>query len=122
VEWLDPVAPECRERADRLAFHGVAEERPAFRGLELEPVLGLQPVRVDHPERPRRTGAVDLLPDHQPRVVAAASQRARRGGDVGRPDAAEVGEERGHPLRAGGHESLVAIPDLHPSTRESRRP
>jgi hypothetical protein len=88
-------------------------ECAGFCGLELEPVLALQLLRVDHSEGSRCARAVDLLPEHESRVVAAVCERARRGHDVGRPDLTELGEERGHSLRPGSHEPLMTIADLH---------
>jgi hypothetical protein len=41
VERLDPLAPDRLMVPECLAFHRVAEERPAVYRLELEPVLGL---------------------------------------------------------------------------------
>src|SRR5690348_14196090 len=51
MKRLDPLTPDRLVLPDRAAFERVAKNRPAFGKLQLEPVLELELIRPDHPER-----------------------------------------------------------------------
>src|SRR6266567_7443471 len=115
MKRLDPLAPDRLVLPDRAALDRVAENRRAFGKLQLEPVLGLQLIRPDHPKRTRGTRAIELFPEHRPGVVQTVSLPPRSRSDLRRPDTVEVRDERNDPLWRCRDNPLVAFPDLHPS-------
>jgi len=115
MKRLDPLTPDRLVLPDRAAFERVAKNRPAFGKLQLEPVLELELIRPDHPERTRGTRAIELFPQHRPGVVQTVSLQPGSRSDFRRPDTAEVRDERNDPLWRCRDNPLVAFPDLHPS-------
>src|SRR5215471_14541268 len=114
MKGLDPLTPNRLILPGRAALDGVAKNRRALGRLQLEPVLALQPIRPDYPERTHGTRAVELFPEHQPSVVQAVSLPPGSRSDLRRPDTVEVGDEVGDLLWRRRDNSFVAVPDLHP--------
>src|SRR6266496_4388819 len=93
MQRLDPLAPDRLVLPGRAALDRVADNRRAFGGLQLEPVLALQLIRPDHPERARGPRAIELFPQHQPGIVQTVSSPLGSRCDLRRPDTAEVRNE-----------------------------
>jgi len=73
MKWFDPLTPDRLVLPGRAAFQRVVKNRRAFGELQLEPVLALQLIRPDHPERTHGTRAIELFPQHRPGVVETMS-------------------------------------------------
>src|SRR5260370_8543848 len=114
MKRLDPLTPDRLVLPGRAAFDGVADNRRASSRLQLEPVLAVQLIRPDHPERARGTRAVELFPEHQPGVVQAVSLPPGSRSDLRRPDTVEVGDKVGDPLWRRRDHPFVAGPERAP--------
>src|SRR5215207_10399158 len=110
----DPLAPDRLVLPVHAALDRVAQHCRAFGTLQFEPVLALQLIRPDHPERTRGTRPIDLFPGHRSGVVQPVSLQPWSRSDLLRPDAVEVRDERRDPLGWRRNNPLVAVPDLHP--------
>src|SRR6266704_6054077 len=115
MKRLDPLAPDHLILPGRASHDDVAKNRRASGRLQLEPVLGPQPLWPDHAERTHGAWAVELFPEHQPGVVQTGSLPPGSGSDLRRPDAVELRDEGRDPLRRRRDYPLVAVRDLHPS-------
>jgi len=114
MKRLDPLTPDRLVLPGRAALERVANNCRVFARLQLEPVLAVQLIRPDHPERTRGTRAVELFPEHRPGVVQAVSLPPGSRSDLRRPDTVEVGDEGSDPLWRRRDNPFVAVPDLHP--------
>src|SRR6516162_541752 len=119
MKRLDPLTPDRLVRPGRVTLDGVAQEGRAVGQLQLEPVLALQPLRPDHPERTCGAGAIELFPEHEPGVVQAVPVQPGRRSDLPRPDAVEVRDEGSDPFWRRWDDPLMAVPDLHPPLTSS---
>src|SRR6266851_7922415 len=99
MKRLDPLMPNRLVLPDRAALDGVANNRRAFGKLQLEPVLELELIRPDHPERTGGARAIELFPEHRSGVVQTVSLQPGSRSDLRRPDTIEVREEWSDALR-----------------------
>src|SRR6266536_2525928 len=113
MKRLDPLTPDRLVLPDRAALERVAKNRRAFGTLQLEPVLALQLLRPDHPERTRGTRAIELLPEHQSGFIQTVSLQPRSRSNLRRPDTVKVRDERSDPLWRRRDNPFVVVPDLH---------
>jgi hypothetical protein len=115
MKRLDPLTPDRLVLPDRAALDHVKNNRRAFGDPQLEPVLGLQLSRPDHPERTRGPRTIELFPEHQSHVVQTVSLPQGSRSDLRRPDTAEVRDECSDLLWRRRDDPLVAVRDLHSS-------
>src|SRR5215467_13287237 len=109
----DPLMPDHLVAPGRVALDGVANNRRAVGHLQLKPVLALQLIRADDPERPLGTRAIELFPEHQPGIEQAVPLRTGNRSDLSRPDTVEVRDKYSDPLRRCRDNPFVEFPDLH---------
>src|SRR5258708_29367796 len=112
----DPLTPDRLVLPGRAALERMANNCRVFAKLQLEPVLAVQLIRPDHPERARGTGAVELFPEHRPGVIQTVSMPPGSWSDLRRPDTVEVGDEGSDPLWRRRDNPFVAVLDLHHSS------
>src|SRR6266704_4696896 len=113
MKRLDPLTPDRLVLPGRAALDHVTNNRRAFGEFQLEPVLGLQLIRPDHPERTRGARTIELFPEHQSHVVQTVSLQQGSRSDLRRPDTAEVRDECSDLLWRRRDDPLVAVRDLH---------
>src|SRR5260370_41018209 len=112
----DPLTPDRLVLPGRAALERMANNCRVFAKLQLEPVLAVQLIRPDHPERARGTRAVELFPEHRPGAIQTLSMPPGSRADLRRPDTVEVGDEGSDPLWRRRDNPFVAVLYLpHPS-------
>src|SRR5260370_12701773 len=114
MKRLDALTPDRLVLPGRAADERVAKNRRVFGRLQLEPVLAVQLIRPDHPERARGTRAVELFPEHRPGVIQTVSLQPGGGSDLRRPDTVEVSDEGSDPLWRRRANPFVAALHPHP--------
>src|SRR5260370_23293288 len=129
MKRLDPLPPDRLVLPGRTALERVAQNRRALGQLQLDPVLALQLIRPDHSERTRGTGAIELFPEHEPRVVQTVCVHPGSRSDLPRPDPIEIRDQCSDPLWRRRDDPLMAVPVIlpprppplvHPANAETR--